>query len=313
MSRAKITIVGAGMVGGTTAQRLAEKNIADVVLVDIVEGLPQGKALDLEESGPILNFDSKVIGTNSYEETADSQLVIITSGLPRKPGMSRDDLLKTNFSIVKSVTESIVQHSPQALLIVVSNPLDAMAYTAYRTSGFSRGRVMGMAGVLDTARFATFLAAECGVSRENIQAFVLGGHGDSMVPVLGNTTVAGIPVQRLLRKEKLDAIVQRTRGGGAEVVQLLKTGSAFYAPSAAIVEMATAILLDKKKILPCCALCEGEYGISGLFFGVPARLGAKGVEKIVEIDLLPEEKEALKKSAQAVRELKEQVDQLLSA
>lgn len=312
MNRAKVSVIGAGMVGGTTAQRLAELDVADVALVDIVEGLPQGKGLDLMEAGPVVGYDSRVEGSTDYAVTEGSDVVVVTSGLPRKPGMSRDDLLQTNFKIVKSVTESVVKYSPQAVLIVVSNPLDAMTYTAYKVSGFPRERVMGMAGVLDTARFRYFLAEELDVSREQIQSFVLGGHGDTMVPVLGYTTVAGIPVEKLLPKEKLDALVKRTQEGGAEIVQLLKTGSAFYAPSAAIVEMVESLLFDKRKILPCCALCQGEYGVENLFVGVPVKLGAGGMEKIIEVPLSEEERRAFDRSVAAVKELTEKIDGYLT-
>lgn len=311
MARKKITVIGAGNVGATTAQRLAELDLADVVLVDIVDGMPQGKALDLMESGPVLGYDTNIVGTNSYEETSGSDIVVITSGIPRKPGMSRDDLLKTNASIVKSVTEQVAKTSPSAILIVVSNPLDAMTYVAHRASGFPANRVMGMAGVLDTARFRTFLAMELDVSVENVQAFVLGGHGDTMVPVLSYTNVAGIPITKLISEERLNSIVQRTRDGGAEIVKLLKTGSAFYAPSAASVEMVEAILKDKKKILPVAAYCDGQYGIDGLFVGVPVKLGSNGIEEIIEVDLTESEKAELARSTEAVRELTERTSELV--
>ena len=301
--RKKVTVVGAGMVGGTTAHRLVDKEMCDVVLIDIIEGLPQGKGLDLAESAPVEGYDSRVVGTNDYKDTANSDIVVITAGLPRKPGMSRDDLLKTNHNIVKETTEKVVQYSPNSILIIVSNPLDAMTQTAFRVSGFSKNRVIGMAGVLDSARMRTFIAMELDVSVENVTAFVLGGHGDTMVPLARYSTVAGIPLPDLLPKEKIDAIVKRTANGGAEIVGLLKTGSAFYAPSAAIVEMVEAILKDKKKILPCAVFLEGEYGIRGLFVGVPAKLGARGVEQVIEIKLTGEEKTALDKSAASVREL----------
>ena len=301
--RKKITVVGAGNVGGTCAQRLAERDYADVVVVDIVEGLPQGKALDIFQSGPILGFDSYVVGANSYEDTADSDVVVITSGIARKPGMSRDDLLLTNMNIVKGVTEQVVKYSPNCVIIVITNPLDAMAQLALKASGFPRNRVMGMAGVLDTARFRTFIAQALDVSVEDVQAYVLGGHGDTMVPLVNYTTVAGVPITKLMPKEKIDAIVERTRNGGAEIVSLLKTGSAFYAPSAAAVQMVDSIILDKKRILPCAAYLEGEYGIRGLMVGVPVKLGAKGIEHIVEIELTNEERAALQKSASAVEEL----------
>ncbi|MFQ5778662.1 MAG: malate dehydrogenase [Terriglobia bacterium] len=301
--RKKVTVVGAGMVGGTTAHRLAEKEVCDVMLIDIIEGLPQGKGLDLAESAPIEGYDSRVQGTNDYKDTANSDIVVITAGLPRKPGMSRDDLLKKNYEIVKETTEKVAKYSPNAILIVVSNPLDAMAQTAFRVSGFSKNRVIGMAGVLDSARMRTFVAEELDVSVENVTAFVLGGHGDTMVPLARYSTVAGIPLPDLLPLSRIEAIVDRTRKGGAEIVNLLKTGSAFYAPSAAIVEMVEAILKDKKKILPCAAYLEGEYGIQGLFVGVPVKLGARGIEQIIEIKLTPEEQAALEKSAAAVQEL----------
>ncbi|MGH7441045.1 MAG: malate dehydrogenase, partial [bacterium] len=285
------------------AQRLAEKELGDVVLVDIVEDMPQGKALDLMQSGPVYGYDTMVTGANSYEATAGSDVVVITSGIPRKPGMSRDDLLKTNAGIVQSVTAQVAKFSPNAILIIVSNPLDAMTYVAHKVSGFPANRVIGMAGVLDSARFRTFLAMELGVSVEDVHATVLGGHGDTMVPVLACSTVAGIPVGQLIPKERLDAIVQRTRDGGAEIVKLLKTGSAFYAPSASTVEMVESILKDKKRILPSAVLANGEYGVKGLFVGMPAVLGSKGVEKIIQMKLTPEEQAALDKSAAAVKEL----------
>ena len=303
--RKKVTVVGAGMVGGTTAHRLADKELCDVVLIDIIEGLPQGKGLDLAESAPIEGYDSRILGTNDYKDTANSDIVVITAGIPRKPGMSRDDLLKTNYNIVKETTEKVVKYSPNSILIIVSNPLDAMTQTAYKASGFSKNRVLGMAGVLDAARMRTFIAEALEVSVENVTAFVLGGHGDTMVPLARYSTVAGIPLPDLMPKEKIDAIIKRTQDGGAEIVKLLKTGSAFYAPSAAIVEMVEAILRDKKKILPCAAYLEGEYGIKGLFVGVPVKLGARGIEQVIEIKLTPEEQAALQKSAAAVKELVE--------
>ena len=303
--RKKVTVVGAGMVGGTTAHRLADMEICDVVLIDIIEGLPQGKGLDLAESAPVVGYDSRVTGTNDYKDTANSDIVVITAGIARKPGMSRDDLLKTNYNIVKETTEKVAKYSPNSILIVVSNPLDAMAQTAYKVSGFSKNRVIGMAGVLDSARMRTFIAQELDVSVENVTAFVLGGHGDTMVPLPRYSTVAGIPLPDLLPKEKIDAIVKRTAQGGAEIVALLKTGSAFYAPAASIAEMVEAILKDKKKILPCAVYLEGEYGVRGLFVGVPVKLGARGVEQIIEIKLTPEENAALQKSAAAVKELVE--------
>jgi malate dehydrogenase len=301
--RKKVTVVGSGNVGATVAHRLADKQLADVVLIDILEGIPQGKGLDLFEAGPIEGYDLKVRGTNDYEDTGNSDLVVMTAGFPRKPGMSRDDLLKANAEIVRGAIEKAVKYSPDCILIVVTNPLDAMAQTAYRVSGFSRNRVMGMAGVLDTARYRTFIAEALGVSVQNVQGFVLGGHGDSMVPVPRYTTVAGIPVTELMAKDQLDAIIQRTRTGGAEIVNYLKAGSAYYAPSAAVVEMIDAIFNDRKKILPCAAFLEGEYGIQGLFVGVPVKLGARGIEQIVEVALTEEEKAALERSADAVKEL----------
>ena len=305
--RKKVTVVGGGFVGSTTAQRIHDSGLADVVLTDILEGVPAGKALDMLESGPILGSDSQATGISTasgdYRETANSDIIIITAGFPRKPGMSRDDLLKANFDVMKAVVEAVVKLSPSAILIIVTNPLDAMAQAAFKISGFSKNRVIGMAGVLDSARMSTFVAAELGVSVENVHSFVLGGHGDDMVPLARYSTVAGIPLPELLAKDKLDAIITRTRKGGAEIVNLLKTGSAYYAPSAAAVEMAEAILKDKKKILPCAVYLEGEYGISGLFVGVPVKLGARGVEQIIEIKLTPEEKVALDKSAASVREL----------
>jgi len=303
--RKKVTVVGAGMVGGTTAHRLADMEMCDVVLIDIIEGLPQGKGLDLAESAPVVGYDSRVVGTNDYKDTANSDIVVITAGIARKPGMSRDDLLKTNHSIVKQTTEQVVKYSPNSILIVVSNPLDAMTQTAYKVSGFSKNRVIGMAGVLDSARMRTFIAWELDVSVENVTAFVLGGHGDTMVPLARYSTVAGIPLPDLLSKDKIDAIIKRTAQGGAEIVNLLKTGSAFYAPAASIAEMVEAILKDKKKILPCAAYLEGEYGIQGLFVGVPVKLGARGIEQIIEIKLTAEENAALQKSAAAVKELVE--------
>jgi malate dehydrogenase len=303
MARKKITVVGAGNVGATTAHWLVAKELGDVVLVDIIEGMPQGKALDLAQAGPVEGFDSRLIGTNGYKETANSDLVVITSGIARKPGMSRDDLLNTNAGIVGSVTDEIARNSPNAIIIVVSNPLDAMAQIAFRRSGFPKNRVIGMAGILDSARMRTFLAEALNVSVENVTAFVLGGHGDTMVPLPRYSTCAGIPVTELLAKDVLEKIVDRTRNGGAEIVSLLKTGSAYYAPSAAAVEMVEAIIKDKKKILPCAAYLEGEYGINGLFVGVPVKLGARGIEEIIQINLTAEERAALQKSAAAVQEL----------
>src|SRR5499425_2840814 len=302
MARRKVSIVGAGNVGATAGQRIVDKELADVVLIDIVEGVPQGKALDLAESAPVEGYDCRLTGTNNYKDTANSDVVVITAGIPRKPGMSRDDLLKTNYEIVKGVTEQVVKNSPQSIIIVVSNPLDAMVQTAFKVSKFPKHRVIGMAGVLDSARFRTFIGMELNVSVENIHAFVLGGHGDTMVPMPRYSTVSGIPITELLPKETIDRLVQRTRDGGAEIVGLLKT-SAWYAPSAAVVEMVDAILNDRKKILPCAAYLEGEYGISGLYVGVPVKLGAKGVEQVIEINLTLEERAALQKSAASVKEL----------
>ena len=299
----KVTIVGAGHVGATTAQRLAEKELCDVVLIDIIEGVPQGKALDLAEAAPIEKHDAHIIGSNNYEASEKSDVVIITAGIPRKPGMSRDDLLNTNAKIMKSVTEQIVRFSPDAVLIIVSNPLDAMCHVAYKASNFHRNRVIGMAGVLDSARFRAFISMELNVSVENTHAFVLGGHGDTMVPLPRYSTVAGIPITELLSKERIDALVERTRNGGAEIVGLLKTGSAYYAPASAAVEMAESILKDKKKILPCAAYLEGEYGINDLFIGVPVKLGSNGIEEIIQITLTDDESAALQKSADAVQEL----------
>ena len=303
--RSKVTVVGAGNVGATAAQRIFDKGYADVVLVDIVEGLPQGKALDMLESGPVVGSDANVVGTNGYEETAGSDVVVITSGIARKPGMSRDDLLLTNMKIVSSVVEEVVERSPDSILMLVTNPLDAMAQRAYQVSGFPKNRVVGQAGILDTARFRTFLSLELGVSVDSITAWVLGGHGDTMVPVVGSTTVGGQPVADLIAPERLDEIVKRTQDGGAEIVGLLKTGSAYYAPSAAVVQMVEAVLLDKKEVLPCTTYLEGEYGIDGLFMGVPVKLGAGGVEEVIEFDLTADEKSALDYSANAVRELVE--------
>jgi malate dehydrogenase len=300
----KVTVVGAGNVGATAAQRLAEKQLCDVVLVDIVEGVPQGKALDLTEAAAIEKHDSHLTGTNGYDETTDSNIVIITAGIPRKPGMSRDDLISTNAGIMKNVTQEVASRSPDATIIVVSNPLDAMCHVAYDTCGFPKQRVIGMAGVLDSARFRAFISMELNVSVENTHAFVLGGHGDTMVPLPRYSTVAGIPITELLAKDRIDALVERTRNGGAEIVALLKTGSAYYAPASAAVEMAESILKDKKKILPCAAYLQGEYGIQDLFIGVPVKLGAAGIEEIVEITLTEEEQQALQKSAEAVQELK---------
>jgi len=299
----KITVVGAGNVGATTAQRVAEKELArTVVMVDVAEGIPQGKALDQWQSAPMEGFDSRVIGTNGYAETKDSDIVIITAGIARKPGMSRDDLLNTNAGIVKSVSEQIAKSSPNAILIIVSNPLDVMCYVAMKASGFPRERVIGMAGVLDTARYRAFLAEALDVSVRDIQAMVLGGHGDTMVPLISYTSVSGIPITQLMDKATLDAIVTRTRNGGAEIVKHLKTGSAYYAPSSGAVQMAEAIVNDQRRILPCAAWLEGEYGMTGLFLGVPCKLGRNGLEKIIEVELTVDERAALAKSAEAVRE-----------
>jgi malate dehydrogenase len=303
MSRMKVTIVGSGNVGATAAQRIADKELADIVLIDIIEGIPQGKGLDLSQAGPIEGYDCRIVGTNDYKDTENSDIVVITAGLPRKPGMSRDDLLMKNYEIVKGVTEQVVTHSPHSILVVVSNPLDAMVQTALKVSGLPKSRVIGMAGILDSARFRAFISEELNASVENIHALVLGGHGDTMVPLPRFSTVAGIPITELLSGERIDALVKRTRDGGAEIVSLLKAGSAYYAPSAAIVEMVGAILRDKKKILPCAAYLEGEYGINGLFVGVPVKLGKNGIEEIVQIKLTPDEEAALQKSARAVKEL----------
>jgi malate dehydrogenase len=301
--RKKVSIVGAGNVGATAAHWIAAKELADVVLIDVVEGIPQGKALDLLEAMPIEKRDVSVTGANDYAATANSDIVVITAGIPRKPGMSRDDLLHTNYKIMSDVVAKVVAESPEAILIIVSNPLDAMAQAAFKQSGFNRERVIGMAGILDSARFRTFIAEELKVSVENVTAFVLGGHGDTMVPLPRYSTVAGIPITELIPADRLAAIVQRTRDGGAEIVKHLKTGSAYYAPSAAAVEMVEAILKDKKKIVPCAVYLQGEYGIEGYFIGVPCKLGAAGLEQIIEIKLTPEEDAALKKSAEAVKEL----------
>jgi len=301
--RKKVSIVGSGNVGATAAHWIASKELADVVLIDIIEGVPQGKGLDLLEAMPIEKRDSYVIGTNDYTDTANSDIVVITAGIPRKPGMSRDDLLNTNYKIMADVVGKVVKYSPDGILIIVSNPLDAMAQAAYKLSKFPRERVIGMAGVLDSARFRAFIAEELKVSVENVTAFVLGGHGDTMVPLPRYSMVAGIPVTELIAPARLEELVQRTRDGGAEIVKYLKTGSAYYAPSAAVAEMVEAILKDKKKILPCAAYLDGEYGIKGLYVGVPVKLGSKGIEQIIQIKLTPEEQSALNKSADAVKEL----------
>jgi malate dehydrogenase len=301
MGRKKISIIGAGFVGATAAHWAAAKELGDVVLVDIIEGIPQGKALDLFEASPVEGFDSKVLGTNGYDETKDSDVVIITSGVPRRPGMSREDLLETNKKIIESVVAQVVEKSPKAILIAVTNPLDTMTYLAYKRSRFPRERVIGMAGILDTARFKAFIAMELGVSVEDIQALLLGGHGDEMVPLPRYTTVSGIPLSQLLPKEKIDRLVDRTRKGGGEIVNLLKTGSAFFAPSAAAIQMTEAILKDKKRILPCCVYLDGEYGLKDICFGVPVKLGARGFESIIELELTEEEKRLVSHSAESVR------------
>src|SRR5881275_1593099 len=303
--RRKITVVGGGNVGATTAQRIAERDYADVVLVDIVEGMPQGKALDLNQSGPVVGYEPNMVGTNGYEETSGSEIVVITSGFPRQPGMSRDDLLAKNKEIVGGVASEVKDRSPDAIVIVVTNPLDAMCHVAFDTTQFPRQRVIGMAGILDSARFRTFLAWELGVSARDVTGFVLGGHGDTMVPVVSYTNVAGVPVRQKIADDRLEEIVQRTRDGGAEVVKLLQKGSAFYAPAAGVAEMVDSIVLDQKRVLPCAALCQGEYGVDDLFVGVPVKLGEGGIEEIVEIDLNDEEKGELQKSAGAVKELVE--------
>jgi malate dehydrogenase len=310
--RPKVSVVGAGMVGGAVAQYLALRDYADIVLVDIVEGMPQGKALDLAESAPVLGYDSALTGTNGYEETAGSDIVVITSGIARKPGMSRDDLLRTNMGIVRSVTEQAVRQSPDAILIIVSNPLDAMCHVAFDVAGLPRERVIGMAGVLDSARFRTFIAEATDVSVEDVSAMVLGGHGDTMVPISRYSTVAGVPITQILEPEKVKALEERTANGGAEIVSLLKTGSAYQAPGASVVEMIDSILLDKRRVLPCSVYLRGEYGIDGLFVGVPVKLGEGGVRQIIELTLLPEEAAALKNSAGAVRELVEAMARLAS-
>ena len=301
--RSKVTVVGAGNVGATTALRISQLGYADVVLVDVVEDLPQGKGLDMMEAGPVLGTDAKIIGSNGYEETQGSDLVVITAGIARRPGMSRDDLLLTNMKITSSVTQEIVTRSPNCIIIAVTNPLDAMVQNVFESSKFPRNRVFGMAGVLDTARFRTFIAEELDVSVEDVQALVLGGHGDDMVPLVRYTNVGGIPITELMAEEKVDQLVQRTRQGGGEIVALLKEGSAYYAPSAAITQMVEAVLLDKKRVLPCCAYLEGEYGINGLCVGVPVKLGADGMEQVIEISLTTEEHSALKRSAASVEEL----------
>lgn len=301
--RSKITVVGAGFVGSTLVQRIAERDYADVVMFDIVPNMPQGKALDMLQAGPVLGYDSLITGTNDYADTADSDVVVITSGFPRKPGMSRDDLLKKNQEIVTQVVEQIVKYSPDSILIIVTNPLDAMAQVALKASGFPRERVIGMAGVLDTSRFRTFIAQELNVSVRDVQAYVLGGHGDSMVPIARLCTVAGVPISELLSAERIEQIVQRTRDGGAEIVNLLGNGSAYFAPSASVLQMVDSIILDKKMIMPCAIYLQGEYGIQNLFVGVPAKLGTKGLEQVIEVELSEQEKALLQKSADAVKEL----------
>jgi malate dehydrogenase len=301
--RTKITVVGAGNVGATAAQRLVDRELGDVVLIDIIEGVPQGKGLDLLESGPVEGYDCRIVGTNDYAETAGSRIVVVTAGLARKPGMSRDDLVLKNAEIVRGVVSQVVRHSPEAVLIMVTNPLDAMTQLAFKESGFPKNRVFGMAGVLDSARFSSFIAAELKVSVQNVHAFVLGGHGDQMVPLPRYSTVAGVPITELLSKEQIEQLVKRTRNGGAEVIELLKTGSAYYAPSASVVEMVDAVLKDRKKILPCCAYLEGEFGARGVYAGVPVVLGAGGVERVFEVELNPSEREAFERSVATVREL----------
>ena len=308
--RRKVTIVGAGNTGATMALLLAQKGYADIVLQDIVEDMPQGKALDMLEAGPIEGYDVSIIGTNGWKETANSDVIIITSGVPRKPGMTRDDLLKVNMGIVKSVAENAAKASPNAIFVVFANPMDAMCHVVKDVSGFPKQRIIGQGGVLDTSRFRTFIAEELGVSMQDVQAYVVGGHGDTMVPLTKYTTVGGVPVENLISKDRLAKIVQRARDGGAEIVRLLKTGSAFYAPAAATIEMVDAILLDRKRILPCAAYLEGEYGVKNLFVGVPVKLGAAGIEQVVEIPLTGDEKTALQRSAAAVRELVEAMDRI---
>lgn len=311
--RKKVTVIGAGNVGASCALRIAGKQLADVVLVDVVDGVPQGKSLDLLESGPVEGYDVKITGTNTYEATAGSDIVVITAGLARKPGMSRDDLLLANYEVVKQATEQAVKYSPETILILVTNPLDAMCWTAHQVSKFPRQRIIGMAGVLDTARFRTFIAEELDVSMANVTAMVLGGHGDTMVPLVRLTSVSGIPITELMDQETIDRLVNRARNGGAEIVKYLKTGSAYYAPAAATVEMVESILLDKKKVLPCAAYLEGEYGIRDVFVGVPVKLGAAGIEKVYQIHLTGEEQQALEKSAAAVKELIDVIKQKIGS
>jgi len=311
MPKKKLTVIGAGNVGASVAAYASAQELADIVLVDILDGVPQGKGLDLYEATPVLGVDTRLIGTNNYEDTADSDVIVITAGIARKPGMSRDDLLSTNVKIVGEVAEKAAKYSPNAILIIVSNPLDAMVYTAWKKTGFAPRKIIGMAGVLDTARFRTFIAQEIGVSVEDIHALVLGGHGDTMVPLTRYCFVGGVPVDRFISPERLEQIVQRTRQGGAEIVGLLKTGSAYYAPAASAIQMARSILLDKKRLLPVAAYLNGEFGETGIFVGVPAVLGKAGVEKVIEVDMTPEEKDAFIKSAQAVKELVNEVDRFL--
>lgn len=312
MGRPKITVVGAGNVGGTAAQRLAEKDCYDVVLVDIVQGIPQGKALDITQAGPVCGYSSKVVGTNGYDETAGSAVAVVTSGVPRKPGMTRDDLLATNAKIVMSVVQELVKRSPDVILLLVTNPLDVMVHVARKVGGLPKSRVLGMAGVLDSARLRSFIAAELGVAGTDVQAMVLGGHGDTMVPLLRYTTVAGRSITEVVAKDRLESLIKRTRSGGAEIVNLLKSGSAYYAPSASAVEMVEAIMKDQKRVLPCAILCEGEYGLQDVIVGVPVRLGRGGGEKILEYDLTPEERAALHTSAKAVKELCAAVDRMIT-
>jgi len=303
IQRRKVTVIGAGNVGATTAQRIAESGLADVVLIDIVEGLPQGKGLDLAEAAPVMGHDAHIIGTNNYDDTANSDVIVVTSGIARKPGMSRDDLLNTNAGIVRSVVNESTKRSPDAILVVVTNPLDAMCHVALKASGFPKHRVIGMAGTLDSARYRTFIAQEAGVSVEDVRAFVLGGHGDTMVPLPRYSSIGGIPLPEFLAADRIEAIVKRTRSGGAEIVELLKTGSAYYAPAAATFEVVESILLDRRRLIPCAALLEGEYGVNGLYVGVPVVIGSNGIEKIIEITLTADESTAFKRSADAVKEL----------
>jgi len=303
IQRRKVTVIGAGNVGATTAQRIAESGLADVVLIDIVEGLPQGKGLDLAEAAPVMGHDAHIIGTNNYDDTANSDVIVVTSGIARKPGMSRDDLLNTNAGIVRSVVNESTKRSPDAILVVVTNPLDAMCHVALKASGFPKHRVIGMAGTLDSARYRTFIAQEAGVSVEDVRAFVLGGHGDTMVPLPRYSSIGGIPLPEFLAADRIEAIVKRTRSGGAEIVELLKTGSAYYAPAAATFEVVESILLDRRRLIPCAALLEGEYGVNGLYVGVPVVIGSNGIEKVIEITLTADESTAFKRSADAVKEL----------